>query len=107
MADVLRCGTKDTPKVVKEFKSNSDNVYTHAVWGSLNKTIYAATTSGKLLSIDYASGKTLKEMNVHKAEIYQIFLTHDYTMLFTASKDGTSKLLNPETYDEIRVFTFG
>ena len=36
-----------------------------------------------------------------------MYLTHDYTMLFTASKDGTSKLLNPETFEEIRTFTFG
>lgn len=34
-------------------------------------------------------------------------MTHDYTMLFTASKEGTSKLLNPETFEEIRSFKFG
>ena len=72
LAEALKCGTTDTPKHVKEIRSFSDNVYTHAIWGALNKTIYACTNAGKLLSIDYASGKTLKEMNIHKSEIYQI-----------------------------------
>ena len=98
---------QNTPKVVKEIKSSSENIYTSALWGPLNKTIYVATNSGKLLSLDVSSGKTLKEQQVHKAEIYQLHMTHDFTMLFTCSKDGTCKLLNPETFEEIRVFTFG
>ena len=102
--DVLKAS--DTPKVIKEIKSSGENIYTHALWGPLNKTIYTSTTNGKVLCIDYGSTKTLKEVQVHRAEIFQIQLTHDYTMLFTASKDGTAKLLNPETFEEIRSFSF-
>ena len=30
----------------------------------------------------------------------------DFTMLFTSSRDGTCKLLHPDTFDEIRSFHF-
>jgi len=42
----------------------------------------------------------------HKNEIFTITITHDFTMLFTCSRDGTCKLLHPETFDEIRSFLF-
>lgn len=68
--NVLKCKDDEKPKVIKEFKSAGDNIYTYALWGSLNKTIYASTTTGKVLSIDYSSGRTLKEMSIHRAEIF-------------------------------------
>ena len=33
-------------------------------------------------------------------------MSHDHTMLFTASRDTTSKLLHPETFEEIRSYNF-
>ena len=44
--------------------------------------------------------------DVHKNEIFSITITRDFTMLFTASRDGTCKLLHPGTLDEIRCFQF-
>lgn len=60
-----------------------------------------------MLCIDVKSGKTMKEHFVHQGEIFKLTLTHDYTMLMTASRDGFVKLLNPETFEEIRKFTYG
>ena len=34
-------------------------------------------------------------------------MSHDFTMLFTGSRDGSSKLLHPETFEEIRKYSFG
>lgn len=34
-------------------------------------------------------------------------MSHDYTMLFTASRDGTARLLHPETFEEVRQYGFG
>ena len=34
-------------------------------------------------------------------------MSHDFTMLFSASRDGTSKLLHLETFEEIRTYSFG
>ena len=36
-----------------------------------------------------------------------MFMSHDFTMLVTCSKDGTAKLLNHETLDEVRSFNYG
>lgn len=105
--NVLKCATSgDTPKVIKQIDGIGDTHYTHAVWGALNKTIYMSTNKGNLMTVDVSSGKCLKDAQVHKYEIFKIFLTHDYTMLFTASRDGSAKLLHPETFEEIRVFRY-
>jgi hypothetical protein len=42
--------------------------------------------------------------DVHRQEIFSISITKDFTMLLTCSRDGTCKLLHPETFDEIRSF---
>jgi len=73
----------------------------------LNKTLYVATKTGKLQIIDVGSGTCLKDVQIHQNEIYQLSFTHDFTMLFTGSRDGTSKLLHPETFEEIRQYSFG
>ena len=43
---------------------------------------------------------------MHQAEIYEISVSHDFTMLFTASRDGGSKLLHPETFEEVRTYSY-
>jgi len=57
--------------------------------------------------IDVASGTTIKDTQIHKSEVYSMVMSHDFTMLFTGSRDGTSKLLHPETFEEIRTYNFG
>ena len=44
--------------------------------------------------------------DVHKHEIFTMTFTRDFVMLFTSSRDGTCKLLHPETFEEIRSFSF-
>jgi len=73
----------------------------------LNKTLYVGTKTGKLQIIDVGSGTCLKDVQIHQYEIYQLTMSHDFTMLFTGSRDGTSKLLHPETFEEIRQYSFG
>jgi len=33
--------------------------------------------------------------DIHKNEIFEIKITHDFTMLYTCSRDGTAKMLHP------------
>jgi WD40 repeat protein len=73
----------------------------------LNKTIYVATTHGRVCHYDVSSGNLINEKHLHTDEIFQLFISHDFTMLVTSSREGTSKLLNPETFEEIRVFKYG
>ena len=44
--------------------------------------------------------------DVHRDEVFTIHFTPDFAMLFTCSRDGTCKLLHPETLDEIRNIQF-
>lgn len=53
------------------------------------------------------SGTTLKDTQIHSHEIFQLAMSHDFTMLFTGSREGISKLLHPETFEEIREYNFG
>ena len=108
MSSVIAGGTSEnTPKVVKEISPISNQEFTCAAWGPLNKTLYVGTKTGKIQIIDVGSGTTLKDSQIHQYEIYQLTMSHDYTLLFTGSRDGTSKLLHPETFEEIRQYSFG
>ena len=78
------------------------------VWGPLNKTVYAATNNGRVIVFDVQSGNIIKEKLIHpEGEIFQLFMAHDFTMLVTSSRDGTSKVCSSETLEEVRVFKYG
>jgi len=42
-------------------------------------------------------GQLIEEKAVHAGDIYSLTITNDYTMLVSAGKDGSAKLLHPET----------
>jgi len=44
---------------------------------------------------------------MHLNEIFSLFMSHDFTMLVSASNDGTAKLLDPSSLKEIRTFNYG
>lgn len=105
---VLNAGTSgNTPKPFKEMVAKDGEEFTCATWGPLNKYFFAATKTGRVHIIDVSSGVTLKDEQIHPTIIYELKMSHDYTMLFTASRDGTSRLLHPETFETIREFNFG
>ena len=75
-----------------------------AKWGPLDQTIFYGTNRGRLIQADFETTKAIRTRDVHKNEIFSLTFSPDYTMLFTCSRDGTTKLLHPETFDEIRTF---
>jgi len=97
----------EEPKVITEIEASQDYLFTHAVWGPLNKSLFVATSNGKLLEYNASTGGLIKEEQVHKSEIFQIHMTHDFTMLTTCSRDGHAKILNRETFKEVRSFDYG
>jgi translation initiation factor 3 subunit I len=112
MEDILTNNTEGTVagKGVKEIhtlEGSKDYQYTKAVWGPRNESLLIATNTGKVLYYDIESASIISEEPVHSNEIFCITLTHDYTMLYTSSRDGTCKLLNPETLNVIRTFNYG
>lgn len=104
MAAILRL---DKPKELLEINASKDYLITSVVWGPKNETLIAATNTGKILMFNLEHGQLIEEKQVHTAEIYNLSITSDYTMLVSASKDGFAKLLHPETFEEIRKFDFG
>ena len=108
LQNALKCAQDgNTPKVVQTITGSADFEYTSCVWGPLNKTIYVSTDKGRVICIDVGSGKVLKEKTVHMAFIFTLTITHDFTMLMTASRDGYVKLLHPETFEEVRKYQYG
>lgn len=97
----------NTPKPVKEIAPTNQTFFTCGVWGPLNKSLFMATRTGKVQAIDVSTGKMFKDTQVHTEEIYQLTMSHDFTMLLTASRDQTGLLLHPETFEKVRVFNFG
>ena len=105
--DALEWGKqKGAPQHAFEVKGPKDHQINCVKWGALDKTLYYCTDGGRLLRYDIGQGKVIKAQDVNKHEIFTISITRDFTMLTTASRDGTSKLLHPETFDEIRSFEF-
>ena len=90
----------------KEVAGPQDHLITLTSWGPLNKTLYVATDKGRFLIHDWENDKLVLSADIHKSEIFSFNVTYDHTMLITCSRDGTAKLLNPRTLEQIRVFDF-
>lgn len=55
---------------------------------------------------DIEEEKAIVTKDLHKGELFSFTVTYDHTMLITCSKDGTAKLINPKTFEPVRVFNF-
>lgn len=91
---------------VAQIKGPKDHGINNCKWGSLDKTILYCTDKGRLLKYDLVDKSVVKVKDVHRNEIFTMTITKDFTMLFTCSRDGTCKLLHPETFDEVRSYAF-
>jgi len=97
---------KTYPACTTEIKAPRDHGINCVKWGGLDKVVYYGTDKGRLVKYDFDEKKVVKAQDVHKNEIFSIEMSHDFTMMFTCSKDGYCKLLHPETFQEIRSFMF-
>jgi len=105
--DVIDWGKQDGgPKELRKIKGPRDHIINCAKFGALDETVYYCTDAGRLLQYSIEESSVIKAESVNRNEIFNIYLTEDFTMLFTCSRDGTCKLLHPETFDLIREFNF-
>lgn len=103
LKDCLAWGNKEgSPQYVREIKAPRDHIINDVKWGRLDESIYYCTDQGRLIRYDVNAGKLMTASDVHRHEIFTLTLTRDFTMLFTCSRDGTCKLLHPETFQEVR-----
>lgn len=89
-----------------QIKAPKDHGINDVKWGALDQSVYYCTDKGSLLRYDLDEETVIMRRDVNKHEIFSMTLTRDFTMLFTSSRDGTCKLVHPETFDEIRSFNF-
>ena len=92
------------PEYTQQIKAPKDHEINCVRWGPLDKTIYYCTDRGRLIHRDIEEDCIIQARDVHRNEIFKVNITHDFTMLYTCSRDGTCLLLHPETFDIIRSF---
>ena len=95
-----------SPQYEREIKAPRDHIINDVKWGALDQSIYYCTDAGRLIRYDTVLGKLILAGDIHRNEIFTLTLTKDFTMLFSSSRDGTCKLLHPETFEEIRPYQF-
>lgn len=82
------------------------NRITSACWGLMDKTIITADDSGAVAVWDISTQKKFESF-VHSSTINRISMDYEKSMVITASKDGTSKLLDAKTLDVLKVYETG
>lgn len=91
------------PKLEKQF-DGADKI-TFAIWTYGNKYIIAGFDSGRISKFDSSDlSEVITKHDVHTDRINQLAFNKDKTLLITASKDLTAKVLDPLTLDVVRVF---
>jgi translation initiation factor 3 subunit I len=76
--------------------------FTQISWGLVNKYFIGSTEKGDLLKLSL-EGEILESAKAHAETITQFSFSKDYSMLITASKDG-SKVYDPETLKVLKFF---
>jgi len=105
--DAIEHGKKDSQcDYVTLIKGPKDHGINNVKWGPLDKSLFYCTDKGRLLKYDLEESSVVKAGDVHRNEIFTMTFSRDFTMLFTCSRDGSCKLLNPDTFDVIRSLNF-
>jgi translation initiation factor 3 subunit I len=105
--EILVC---DFEKVMKDvFMENPlvrlDGI-TQMLWGKLNKSISLATTKGFIRVFLTSNGSDDLHSKIHKDEITSITFSKDRIFLFTASKDETYCMVDPDTLEVLKQYNF-
>jgi len=78
-----------------------------AIWGYHNETIITGHQDGNVRILNVETGKEIDVIQAHRKEIISVRLSWDRTCFITASKDGTSKLFDTRSQDEIKLYETG
>jgi len=80
---------------------------THALWGPLNKNIYASHNDGSVVVYNDETGEVVKKIQAHDKEITTLKFSRDKNCFITASKDNTCKMYDTKTCECIKTFVAG
>jgi len=79
---------------------------TQILWGNLNESIYFATIKGSVRIVLTSNGSNDLYNKIHKAEITSITFSKDRIFLFTASKDETYCMVDPDNLEVLTRYNF-
>jgi translation initiation factor 3 subunit I len=86
---------------VKPLKSitSTSSKYVMSKWMNLNKNLICSKEDGVLQMIDYASSEIVNEKQIHSGVIMDFDIGKKEEIILTASKDGKSCIIDPDTFD--------
>ena len=79
---------------------------TQISWGNLNKYLYASTAKGNMRTYMASNGSEELTKKVHNAEIVSFTFSPDRIFLFTASRDETYCMLDPDNLEILQQYNF-
>jgi translation initiation factor 3 subunit I len=79
--------------------TSTKSKYANCRWINLNKNILCSREDGVLQMIDFESGNIVKEKQFHKETIMDIDISKKEEIILTASKDGKSCIIDPDTFE--------
>ena len=87
-----------------EIPVDSMNKATCLGWTIANEHIIAGFDNGLIVKYDVETGQEVQSTNVHKERINRINFNKDKTLLITASKDKSAKLLDPVSLQMLKTY---
>jgi translation initiation factor 3 subunit I len=87
-------------KPLKSF-SPSGSKYVMSKWINLNTNLLSTREDGVLELMNYQTGDIVKQAQVHKETIMDFDVSKKEEVIITASKDGKSCIIDPDSFDVI------
>lgn len=75
-----------------------------AIWGALNKTIISCSDDTTIRVHNSLTGELLRRVDAHANKVVDIQFAWDYSFLISASKDGSAKLWDPESFECLKTY---
>jgi len=104
--DIFSAKADNTTKVINDLVpiytvTSEKSKFSNCKWINLNRNIVCGKEDGSIQLIDYQSGAILKENQIHKLNIMDIDVSKCEEIILTASKDGKSCVIDPDTFEVI------
>lgn len=73
-------------------------------WTIAGEFIIAGFDSGNLVKYDVETGKEVQRLKCHTERVNRVNMNREKTMLITASKDCTAKLIDPINFEMVKTY---
>ena len=97
--DILKCSDTKNLKPIIDIKSPESDKLTKITWINNNTNIIATSETGNIYNFDVKNGKVILSKKIHSQIIMDLDISKEEELLLTASKDGKSLILDPDTFD--------